>query len=298
MLNKGLHSEKVGSWKPEAGRLLSDRQNRHSSRHPVPIAIGIVSGSEKLNSAASDPLCVSPQGGKAHSSQLVAQGSCNPQNQNAYGKCLINQSIGRGKNQFNVTGRVPESTLYDPLCISPQGGKLLPLGEIERGQGIEPVYSADTKQNETTQFTPPRGEKEGAPTLIVLNGKHPKPNEKSNINTNRIDETLKPKCQSTNKVKTDQLEMSNAFPLGGNVRRTRGSNSKNTFCNLKTGWNEETSTISQHPTRSGARFQTSPLWGEWLTASSTDGDRQAKGVKGIYFSFNPSPRRNRTQVLT
>jgi|GEM_PF-6194920 len=226
------------------------------------------------------PLCVSPQGGKLLPSfdgemergQLQNEYRySNPQNQNAYGKCLINESIGRGKNQFIVTGRVPESTLYDPLCISPQGGKLLPLGEIERGQGIEPVYSADTKQNETTQFTPPRGEKKGAPTLIVLRLPNTKPQVSININKNRIDETLKPKCQSTN--------------------------SKNTFCNLKTGWNEETSTISQHPTRLGARFQTSPLWGEWLTASSTDGDSQAKGVKGIYFSFNPSPRRNRTHLL-
>ena len=139
MLNKGLHSEKVGSWKPEAGRLLSDRQNRHSSRHPE-----LVSGSEKLNSAASDPLCVSPQGGKLLPSFAgeMERGQLqneyrysNPQNQNAYGKCLTNEKIGRGRNQFNVTGRVPETMLYDPLCISPQCGEI-PQHRCRNGSGI------------------------------------------------------------------------------------------------------------------------------------------------------------------
>lgn len=132
MLNKGLHSEKVGSWKPEAGRLLSDRQNRHSSRHPE-----LVSGSEKLNSAASDPLCISPQGGKLlpigeieRGQMFTTQDYCNPQNQIAYEACLTEERTGRGKKQFNrATGRVPGMMQYDPL-YPPQGENSFPLGRL------------------------------------------------------------------------------------------------------------------------------------------------------------------------
>jgi len=231
------------------------------------------------------------------------RGGFSPQNQNAYGKCLNKSNKGIRKSD-------PKSALIsaEQKMFSTLGGRY-PENSGERGS----ILSLPGNLEMTTQFTPPRGEKKGVPTLIVLNGKHPKPNEKSNtdittkcrilalradcffvvasaltivnseiafgfsenngfnINKNRIDKTLKPKCQSTN--------------------------SKNTFCNLKTGWKEETSTISQHPTRSGARFQTSPSWGERLTAPSTDGDGQAKGVKREGNFRIPSPQKNRTQVL-
>ncbi len=69
MLNKGLHSEEARSGKREAG----------STKTEV--------GRLKLTAQSySDPLCISPQGGKAHSSQLAAQGLCNPQNEFAYSK--------------------------------------------------------------------------------------------------------------------------------------------------------------------------------------------------------------------
>jgi len=219
------------------------------------------------------------------------RGGFSPQNQNAYGKCLNKSNEGIRKSD-------PKSVLIsaEQKMFSTLGGRY-PEYSGERGS----ILSLPGNLEMTTQFTPPRGEKEGVPTLIVLSLTY------TNCYT---------KCRKANFVFTmvnaDSLKKEvsglwddifeahryNTKPLVSiNINKNRidknqklnnqSTNSKNTFCNLKTGWNEETSTISQHPTRSGARFQTSPLWGEWLTASSTDGDRQAKGVKReVAFPFH------------
>ncbi|WP_167616130.1 hypothetical protein [Maribellus sediminis] len=116
MLNKGLNSEEVGSVKREAGSRETERLiKRHPVHHPDRRLTDL--GYESLQTEVSDPLCISPQGGKLlpfgeteRGQRLHALCYLYPQNRLAYEVSLTNN---KGKKIDNFSSVSTGLTMMD-----------------------------------------------------------------------------------------------------------------------------------------------------------------------------------------
>ncbi|WP_340111473.1 hypothetical protein [Maribellus mangrovi] len=191
MLNKGLHSEGVQS---SEFRVQSNETNLTSAsgmpRHPVPIAIGIVSGSH------------------ARGSKLCAQSYLHPQNKFAYETSLTSikaMQLKDSSQQLTSTlpsGEIKRGEKKSPLCSNVLINNLIDPTLIDLRYPYTNCYTKCRKANFVVTMVNADRLKKEVPKLRDDNFEAHRyiqtQIEFSNINKKRIDKPLKPNCRSTN----------------------------------------------------------------------------------------------------